>query len=114
LRLWYREAWQKSTPSPRPPTISASAAPPSIFKPHIIFLTPQLPLSPDHEEVSIDRYLLGLWLIKPVHAAEFFCDAGNVTCLIDAINTANLNNEENMIKLAAGIDKRQVYEKRCE
>jgi hypothetical protein len=46
--------------------------------------------------------LLGLWATGAVHAGEFFCDAGNVTCLIDAINKANLNNDENTINLAAG------------
>jgi hypothetical protein len=40
--------------------------------------------------------------LKVVHAGEFFCDAGNVTCLIDAINKANLHNDEDTINLAAG------------
>jgi hypothetical protein len=46
--------------------------------------------------------LLGLWAIKAVHAAEFFCSSGDVTCLIRAINKANQNGEENTINLAAG------------
>jgi hypothetical protein len=46
--------------------------------------------------------LLGLCATGPVHAAEFFCSSGNVTCLIAAINDANQNGEENTINLAAG------------
>jgi len=39
----------------------------------------------------------------PGHAADFACAAGNVTCLITAINTANANGEANTITLEAGI-----------
>jgi hypothetical protein len=46
--------------------------------------------------------LLGLWASGPVHAGEFFCSSGDVTCLIAAINDANQNGEENTINLAAG------------
>jgi hypothetical protein len=31
-----------------------------------------------------------LWGLRVVHAADFFCGSGNVTCLIAAINTSNL------------------------
>ena len=47
--------------------------------------------------------LLGCWQMG--HAAEFTCPAGDeaaVACLIDAINAANANGEENTITLAAG------------
>jgi hypothetical protein len=37
-----------------------------------------------------------------VEAAVFNCPSGNVTCLIDAINTANANGEANTIILEAG------------
>jgi hypothetical protein len=46
--------------------------------------------------------LLGLWAIEAVHAAEFFCSSGDVSCLIAKINRANQNGEENTINLAAG------------
>jgi hypothetical protein len=48
--------------------------------------------------------VLGLALVSP-HAGQattFDCDAGDVQCLIDAINTANANGQENTIRLAAG------------
>ena len=32
--------------------------------------------------------------LKPVHAAVFNCSAGDVDCLIDAVNTANTNGED--------------------
>jgi hypothetical protein len=35
-------------------------------------------------------------------AKTFSCDAGDVTCLIDAINQANANGEQNTIRLQAG------------
>src|SRR5262249_38992507 len=35
-------------------------------------------------------------------AADFACAAGNVACLIDAINQANANGEDNTITLEAG------------
>ena len=47
---------------------------------------------------------LGLALALP-HAGQaktFSCDAGDVTCLIDAINQANANGEQNTIRLQAG------------
>ena len=46
--------------------------------------------------------LLGLWAIKPVHAAEFFCSSGDVSCLIDAINSANGMPGEHIINLEPG------------
>ena len=47
---------------------------------------------------------LGLALHSPpaVQAKTFQCGAGDVQCLIDAINTANANGQENTIRLAAG------------
>ena len=46
--------------------------------------------------------LLGGW--QPCQAADFTCPAGasGVACLIDAINEANANGEENIITWAAG------------
>src|SRR5919201_1384987 len=41
-------------------------------------------------------------LAPPSQAADFACTAGDVACLIDAINTANANGEENTIPLEAG------------
>jgi hypothetical protein len=39
---------------------------------------------------------------KAVHAAEFFCPPGDVTCMIAAINKANVNGQlKNTIRLAA-------------
>jgi len=46
--------------------------------------------------------LLGLWTIGAVHAAEFFCPSGDVTCLIAAINEANHNSQQNIINLEPG------------
>ena len=47
---------------------------------------------------------LGLALALPlsVQAETFRCHAGDVPCLIDAINAANANGEANTIRLAAG------------
>ena len=47
---------------------------------------------------------LGLALALPlsVQAETFRCSAGDVPCLIDAINAANANGEANTIRLAAG------------
>src|SRR5687767_6143309 len=44
-----------------------------------------------------------LILCRPVFAAEFTCASGDVACLIDAINTANINGETDTITLPAGI-----------
>src|SRR5262249_45318476 len=38
----------------------------------------------------------------PVHAAEFFCSSGNVTCLIAAINQANTQAGPDTINLDPG------------
>jgi hypothetical protein len=46
--------------------------------------------------------LAALVLVSPVQAAVFSIAAGDVTALINAINTANGNNEEDTINLAAG------------
>jgi hypothetical protein len=43
---------------------------------------------------------VGLW--QPSLAAEFTCAGGDVACLIEAINMANANGEDNTITLAAG------------
>ena len=47
---------------------------------------------------------LGLALALPllVQAKTFHCGAGDVQCLIDAINQANANGEKNTLRLAAG------------
>src|SRR5262245_59552861 len=44
--------------------------------------------------------ILGLWKLS--QAAEFTCAGGDVACLIDAMNDANANGEENTITLATG------------
>jgi hypothetical protein len=41
-------------------------------------------------------------LVSPSQAADFTCAAGDVACLIHAINTANANGEANTITLEAG------------
>ena len=43
-----------------------------------------------------------LGLLESIHATEFFCPAGNVTCLIAAINASNQNFQQNTINLEAG------------
>src|SRR5262245_16063308 len=40
--------------------------------------------------------------LESIHAAEFFCSSGNVTCLIAAINAANQNGQQNTINLEEG------------
>jgi hypothetical protein len=62
--------------------------------------------------VAVNRwlsYLFGSLLVMafvgaagPVHAAEFFCSSGDVTCLIDAINSANGMPGANVINLEPG------------
>jgi hypothetical protein len=54
------------------------------------------------KKFALSFTLLGLWAFNVVHAAEFFCSSGNVTCLIAAINTANANGQKNRIDLAPG------------
>jgi hypothetical protein len=39
---------------------------------------------------------------RPLQAADFACPAGDVACLIAAIQTANTNGETNTITLADG------------
>ena len=48
--------------------------------------------------------ILGLALARPyvVRAKTFHCSAGDVQCLIDAINEANANGTKNRIRLEAG------------
>jgi hypothetical protein len=41
--------------------------------------------------------------VEFLHAAEFFCDSGNVTCLIAAINSANATSGGHVINLEPGI-----------
>src|SRR5712691_6319990 len=41
-------------------------------------------------------------LAPPSQAADFVCVAGDVVCLIDAINQADANGEANTITLEAG------------
>src|SRR2546425_10252815 len=47
---------------------------------------------------------LGLALVRPhlVQAKTFHCGAGDVQCLIDAINEANANGKKNTIWLEVG------------
>jgi hypothetical protein len=46
---------------------------------------------------------LGLAMVQPVQAATFTCSAGDVQCLIIAINHANANGlPQNTIRLEAG------------
>ena len=45
---------------------------------------------------------LALALPLPVQAKTFHCGAGDVQCLIDAINAANANGQKNTIRLEAG------------
>src|SRR5437016_1097060 len=46
--------------------------------------------------------VLLLSLAPSSQAADFTCAAGDVACLIDAINQANANGEKNTIRLEAG------------
>jgi hypothetical protein len=46
--------------------------------------------------------ILGLPRHSPAHMVDFTCAAGDVACLIDAINQANGNGEANTITLEAG------------
>jgi hypothetical protein len=46
--------------------------------------------------------MLILGALESIHAAEFFCPSGNVSCLIAAINASNQNGQENTINLEAG------------
>lgn len=46
--------------------------------------------------------LLVLASALPAHAAVFRCAAGDVACLVDAINRSNTNGERNTIRLEAG------------
>lgn len=59
--------------------------------------------SPGRVGVVLVATLLGALVpSRPVPAAEFACAAGDVACLIDAINMANANGEANTITLEAG------------
>ena len=50
--------------------------------------------------VALCSSIMALW--HSAQAAEFACAAGDVACLIAAINAANANGEANTITLAAG------------
>ena len=60
---------------------------------------------------SVAGMVMGVWLsasvtavtIQVAHATEFFCPSGNVTCLIAAINEANLTSGPHTIFLERGI-----------
>src|SRR6266851_7902802 len=51
---------------------------------------------------TVVAFGLALMATRPGQAADFACAAGDVACLIDAINTANANGEVNTIALEAG------------
>src|SRR5262245_38315424 len=51
---------------------------------------------------AVAAWGLALALPLQVWAETFHCGAGDVQCLIDAINTANANGTENTIRLEAG------------
>ena len=51
----------------------------------------------------VTAIVLALTLVSSVQAAVFTCPSGDSACLIDAINTANENGEENTIQLEAGV-----------
>jgi dockerin type I repeat protein len=55
---------------------------------------------------GIKAFLVGFLLVsaplKPVEAEVFDCTAGDVECLIDAINAANANDQPDTINLEAG------------
>ncbi len=53
--------------------------------------------------LSLSVLLSLLGLARPVPAAEFACAAGDVACLISAINGANANGAVNTITLPAGL-----------
>jgi hypothetical protein len=49
--------------------------------------------------------------LKPVHAAVFNCSAGDVDCLIDAINTANTNDKDDNSQTATSTGTDYNYHK---
>jgi hypothetical protein len=62
-------------------------------------------------------YLFGSLLVMafigavgPVHAAEFFCSSGNVTCLIASINKANKRAGSHTVNLEPGIYTLQMVD----
>ncbi len=52
--------------------------------------------------IIVTALVVALGLARPGGAAVFNCAAGDVACLIAAINTANANGEVNLIRLEAG------------
>ena len=62
------------------------------------------------KKLALTVTLLALWAIEPVHAAEFFCPSGDVTCLIAAINNANGMPGAHVINLEPGSYTLQVVD----
>jgi hypothetical protein len=52
--------------------------------------------------VMVVSFIPILGFLESIYAADFFCPAGNVTCLIAAINASNQNGQENTINLDPG------------
>src|SRR5437016_330136 len=52
--------------------------------------------------IIVTALVVALGLARPGGAAVFTCAAGDVACLIAAINTANANGEVNLIRLESG------------
>src|SRR6059036_1485092 len=52
--------------------------------------------------IIVTALVVALGLARPGGATVFNCAAGDVACLIAAINTANANGESNLIRLGAG------------
>ena len=50
----------------------------------------------------LSRSFLSLDSSNPFVPLDFFCPAGNVTCLIAAINASNQNGQENTINIEVG------------
>jgi len=51
----------------------------------------------------VTALVFALALARPIQAVVLTCPSGDVACLIQAINTANENGQENTIELEAGI-----------
>jgi hypothetical protein len=60
--------------------------------------------------LRILELILILGAFEVVHAAEFFCSSGNVTCLIASINDANGMPGEHIINLEPGIYTLQIVD----
>ena len=55
-----------------------------------------------YHTAAIAIVALALAFVAPLHAKNFTCAAGNVQCLIGAINEANSNGQNNTISLEEG------------